>query len=194
MKRLVPLLLIITVIFSFSGCAMEDTGILPPLQDFSSKEYQVYAEMFPPVQEAVFKANGTESKVAKDDPRLIQLINLLAFSWDWEFDAYTQGRITDSEITKTLSKDVPVLEITFREDAVPPEGVSYFSAKEMVICSNAYMLIGSEQAVCEQYNTTRYADLRFPYYQQISVHTDTSQMFWGNAQWIDMLKETGFYE
>ncbi len=194
MKRLVPLLLIIALIFSFAGCAMEDTGILPPLQDFSSEEYQIYAEMFPPVQAATFRAKGSEEMVSPEDPRLIQLINLLAFSWAWEFDAYSQDPILDAGITQTLAMDLPVLEITFQVGAVPPEGVSYFSAKQMVVCANAYLLIGNEQDICEQYNTSRYADLRFPYCQQVSVHADASQMYWGNAQWIDMLKEVGFYK
>ena len=68
------------------------------------------------VESAILYQNGTQHEISPDDPRLIFVINFLAYSGTTRQDSYTQGTIDEEKVARYYSSEVPMLEITFTVD------------------------------------------------------------------------------
>lgn len=166
---------------------------LPDINSFSSTEYEAYRFQFSPVESAIFRCGDTEYPISPNDPRLIQLLNFLAYSEEKMFSTWLQGHVTKSEQAEMLSNEAPMLEINFRvqEDH---KGYVHANALKAIICGDSYLLYTDSHIK----DNPEYADYlvdRYWPYGSLIVELNIDMLSydgWGAGYWIDLVTYAGF--
>ena len=170
---------------------------LPAINDFSGTQYEDFEHHFPPILSAVYRHDGAEELVAADDPRLIRLLNFLAFSHVNILGPWRQGYVEENEINKYLAMNVSMLEITFLPQTEPRDTIIAMTPK-IVVCGDCYLIFGDasllnngmEGVFAEQY--WPYGTLVMERYPEPEGSELLSYDGWGTECWLDILKYAGF--
>lgn len=172
---------------------------VPRIEDFSGEVYEKYVFHFPPVESAVYVYNGTELAIEPDDPRLVRLLNFLAYSENKYLSCWTRGYVNESEMNGFLASDDPRLEVSFYE----PEPLKLNRGRctqedtpKIIICGDNYLLYCRESDP----DGTERIERWWPYgslYEDWAVkRVDRNCRLlyegWGDSCWIDLLVYAGF--
>ena len=170
--------------------SMENT--LPDIKIFSETEYENYKTHFSPVKSASYRCNGTVEEISADDPRLLRLLNFIAYSSENLMDVWRQGYVLEDEINGCLSTVYPMLEINFYNDN-GRSGSVIGDTPKIVVCGDSYLAFvdsklennGIEGVFAEQY---------WPYGEFASNpdKTNFSTDGWGAKSWLNILEYAGF--
>ena len=193
-KRVLIYTILFVLLFSACGNDSLPDGVycpvngLPSLADFSSSNYETFAQHFSTVKSAIYKYNGTENHVSPDDPRLISLLNFLAFSYKQGLTAWRQGYVPEDEIASYLTTKEPMLEITFHSNNISE------ATSQIIICGDSYLVIKNTETDGQR------CERCWPYGELImekitSGEADISMISyegWGTNYWIDLLEYAGF--
>ena len=179
-----------TTTLSSSAC---NYGV-PPIDTFSSIEYESYKYQFSSVDKAVLKLNGAEHPISADDPRLIRLLNVIAYSFSEMSDCLLQHYIEGEELKQCLSADAPMLEITFLNDGT---GSGLEDVPRIVICKGSYLKFIADKDKPTGI-TDSLAEMRFPFaamaekviYEQHAELSVSGE--WGAETFIDLIEYAGF--
>jgi len=169
-----------------------DIDNLPAWESFSATNYESYAFSFSKVNTVIYKYNGTENTINHDDPRVIRLLNFLAYSDKKSLSTWRQGYVSQDEVQGYLMAGEPVLEIIFHSNEIS-ETHSYASLQKLLICGDSYLRFidingelriercwpYGELIMCEITEESRYEDF-------------ISYDGWGSNYWIDLLTYSGF--
>lgn len=189
------------------GCAKKQENYLreglycnvpnvPRIEKFSGKAYEKYEYHFSPVESAVYVYNGTEIAIEADDPRLIRLLNFLAYSDEKDLSWWLQGYEYEDEINVFLASDVPRLEVNFIEEPLT-FGSALEKTPKIIICGDTFLLYTREPGP----DGTERADRRWPYAElymkwadkeKVDERNRLSSKRWGTDCWIDLLVYAGF--
>lgn len=204
MKRcLLTILLVCAILMSLlTGCTKKLST--PDISQFSGTEYETHGEgqdkySFLPVESATFLHDGKEEVIDPSDPRLIRLLNSLAYSYAMSYTSYLQGVVEEPELSTYTESDVPMLDITFSTANAPNRSDDFCMSYRAVISSNCYLLYLNP----EKTFATADAPLAYQHwpYQEVLVSQypkNSSEALaiinsaWGDNQWIDMLAYAGF--
>ncbi len=197
-SALIIILIMLLCMASF-GCKKKEeqpVDTLPDISSFSSEEYEDYEFVFPPVKSAVYYHDGTEEVIEPDDPRLIRLLNYVAYSYG-EYTWWLQGFVYESEIADYESQDIPMLEVWFSPENDDEPATQMSGAKHMLLCANAYILYADQDKFIDwkEKETDRIATMFWPYMSIIDNCDESSNdtnSDWGNDEWIDVLSDAGF--
>ena len=182
MKRVI--FLVFVLLFVLSGCHAD------PLKKLDIPE-DGYSQWFSPVESAVLYVNGTQQQIAADDPRLIRLLDFLAYSADSRMGTLTQGVFSQSEMDQYDFQNAPVLEVTFAADAADKTG--YRNSPRILVSGDTYFLYmnpetygGGGLELC--------AERHWPYSKLAPEGAERSDydLSLGGDYWLDILKYCGF--
>lgn len=200
-KRILCCLCAVLLILPLSACkdpAIDgqptETG-LPAVESFSDTEYEDYQYHFRPVQKAVYKHDGIEETIAADDPRLIRLLNFLAYSENQMLSIWLQGCVEEAEINTYLASDAPMLDVAFVMEG-EPKNDTLGDTPRILVCGDSYLLFiqdgitnnGEKGLVAERY---------WPYASTIEWTSETGNVSlegWGTGYWMDILEYAGFQQ
>lgn len=202
-KCLLTIFLVCAMLMSLlTGCTKKLS--IPDISQFSGTEYETHGEgqgryTFLPVESAVFRHDGKEEVIDSADPRLIQLLNSLAYSYAMGYTPYRQGVVEEPELSTYTESDVPMLDITFSTANASDRNDDFTKSYRAVISSNCYLLYLDP----EKTFATADAPLAYQHwpYQEVLVSQypkNSSEALaiinsaWGENQWIDMLAYAGF--
>ena len=185
-RRCISVVLILAVVLLsvLSGCKPAPLGNLDIPKD-------CYLQYFSPVKSAVLYVNGTQQQIAADDPRLIRLLDFLAYSADSRMGTLTQGVFSQSEMDQYDFQNAPVLEVTFAADAADKTG--YRNSPRILVSGDTYFLYmnpetygGGGQELC--------AERHWPYSKLAPEGAERSNydLSLGGDYWLDILKHCGF--
>ena len=166
-----------------------NVAALPEMSDFADTEYEDYAFQFSPVQSAVLKIGDQEIPIAPDDPRLIRLLNFLAYGFSEGHTEWLQGLVPEDEINSYLTCDDRMLDVTFYQEG-SHDNSTHNTTNRMILCGDSYLLftgLDLDGNICGE---------RFwPYAGLPKVRNDSTSFYadeWGNNFWIDLLAYAGF--
>ncbi len=198
-KRVLCCLCAFLLILSLSACEAPaideqptETG-LPAMESFSDTEYEDYQYHFRPVQKAVYKHDGIEETIAADDPRLIRLLNFLAYSENQMLSIWRQGYVEEAEIHTYLASDAPMLDVTFVMKGEPKRD-TLGDTPRILVCGDSYLLFEDPKIANNGY-TGLFAERYWPYASIIEWTSKTGNVSledWGTGYWIDILEYAGF--
>lgn len=182
MKR--GLLLIFVFLIVLSGCHADPLKKLDIPKDG-------YSQWFSPVESAVLYVNGTQQQIATDDPRLIRVLNFLAYSADSMLGFQTQGVVFQSEIEEYDFSGVPRLEVTFVAEAADKAGFRY--SPRILICGDTYFLYMNPETYASG-DLELCAERHWPYSKLAPEGAKRSDydLSLGGDYWLDILKYCGF--
>lgn len=88
----------------------------PPSDYFSTTEYgALYNQKFSAVSSAVVYKNGVSHELAVDDPRLIRLMNVLAYSFENGYGQRVLSMATVAEVAQAIQDAPCAVEVEFEE-------------------------------------------------------------------------------
>ena len=167
---------------------------VPPIDTFSSNKYEPYKYQFSSVDKAVLKLNGAEHPISADDPRLIRLLNAIAYSMSEMSDQLLHHYIEGEELQQCLSIDAPMLEITFRNDGT---GSGLKDVPCIIVCEGSYLkFIADEDKPTGV--TAPLAEMRFPFAEIVAkaIYEQQAELSiseeWGAKSFIDLIEYAGF--
>ena len=162
---------------------------LPEMSNFSDTEYEDYAFQFSSVQSAKLITGDKEMPISSDDPRLIRLLNFLAYGLSEGHTEWLQGLVLEDEINCYLACDDMMLDVTFHQEG-SHDNSTHNTTNRMILCGDSYLLFTGHDLdgnVCGE---------RFwPYAGLSRVRNDSTSFYageWGNDFWIDILTYAGF--
>lgn len=196
--------MILLVIFcSFAGCVNNiiegaEIGIvpdglkcdmpqLPKIASFSGEKYEDYHIHFPPVESATLRSNETIVSIEPSDPRLVRLLNFLAYGINEGHTSWRQGYVLENEINSYLLCKDTMLDIIFRPMEEPIND-THAKTRRMIVCGDSYLLFVASDS------EGNIRGERFWPYAELVLTQDSSLLSneWGNKYWIDMLTFAGF--
>ena len=179
---------------------------LPKIEDFSGTEYEDYSFQFCQVKSAIYRHDGIEENIDLNDPRLIRLINFLAYDKSERLYWERQGPVYVYEIDALMSSGKPMIEVEFYNNL--DATTSDERCPEMILIGNYRILnfgtdyewyddgmVGLEYAVYESLAYEEFVnngkeDL-FKYFCSVTqVERWTNEDYY----WLDMIKYAGFAE
>ena len=194
MKRKTACLLLALLLLVLSGCGEKPTAGpygLPKLESFSDEQYEEYALVFPPVVSATYRCGGQETEIEVNDPRVVRLLNFIAYSWERELTYYRHGYVENDELMQILNKDIPMLKIVFDNEPFQSEEDCVANVPEILILEDIFLLYpyhdyenNPEESWAEEYYP--YGALVVDAYMEGSVDSI--------EQGFSILEYTGFIE
>ena len=165
---------------------------LPNITMFSETEYENYKTHFSPIKSASYRCNGTVEEISADDPRLLRLLNFIAYSSENAMDVWRQGYVFEDEVNSCLSTDYPMIEINFYNEK-GRSGSAIGDTPKIIICGDSYLAFvdstlennGLEGVFAEQF---------WPYGELVTGTNDTDFQIenWGLKYWLNILEYAGF--
>ena len=178
-----------------------DVGALPSIADFSTTSYEDYKYYFSPVSTAVLKKDGGEAVIPPDDPRLISLLNFIAYSYSERMIVMEQSYILEDEILSYLSCEDPMLEITFAV-STESENNTLNKTPRVVICGDSFLAFMDTDSPSWVLGDGLFAERFWPYGTLVydllgDIYNPKQEIIsfegWGCGYWIDLLEYSGFY-
>ena len=189
------------------GCAKNDSpqGLkydvanFPAWEDFSDTRYESYADEFAEIETVIYKYNGTAKSIEANDPRVIRLLNFLAYSNKNMLSTWEQGYVSQERVEAYMGADSPMLEITFEKDETFDPDV-YADLQKIVICGDSYLRFSKIRADTESANDDMRVERYFPYGELIMSYSTEEHEYknllsydgWGSGDWIDLPEYAGF--
>lgn len=195
---------ILFCILFLSGCAHRkpdlpqgliiDIPEIPSIDIFSNEEYQFECS-FADVDAALYRENGEEIEIAKDDPRIIRLLNFVIYSKESGLSTLQQGYLKQDTIDKFLSCNYPMLEIIFSTEE-SAEKNSHPLPQKIVVCGDSYLLYVDSYVSASNIVVERWWPYGELVHSRIYEGTLDSSVIsfdgWGNEYWLDILVYCGF--
>lgn len=159
---------------------------VPRIDSISGEKYEAYEYHFPPAKAAVYIKRGKEYPIDKNDPRLIKLINLIAYSASNGFDTLLQGIVEGKNLEYCLNTKAPMLDISF--DCIHDENDSkMFTTPRVIVCGQSCLVFfenaSDDTVYVEYWNPYNALPWREGHYYDID---------WGDAGWLNLLEYVGF--
>ena len=182
MKRVI--FLVFVLLFALSGCHAD------PLKKLDIPE-DGYSQWFSPVESAVLYVNGTQQQIVSDDPRLIRLLDFLAYSADSRMGTLTQSVFSQSEMDQYDFRNAPVLEVTFAADTADKTG--YRNSPRILVSGDTYFLYMNPETYGGG-GLEPCAERHWPYSKLAPEGAERSDydLSLGGDYWLDILKYCGF--
>ena len=175
------LTLMIAVVFAFAGC-QSDPEPSHPLDalDIPKTGYEQY---FAPVVSATLYVGRDQQQIQPDDPRILRLLNFLAYSADTMQDSWTRGVYSEEEIALYYSSGATMLEVTFAADS--EDWSQNHCVPKILVCGDTYLLYLRNGKTAERH---------WPYAKQApeSAQKSDTDVDWGGEYWLDILEYCGF--
>lgn len=170
---------------------------VPKAEDFSGSAYEDYEHHFLPVSSATYHHGGIAEDISPDDPRLIRLLNFLAYSEEISASFILQSYVEGDAIRNYLSSDARMLEINFDYDGTSS---SYLSTYKILICGHTYLTFIDTQKSSWVLGEGEFAEQRYPYnemlFDQVMIGALPEDVLyentWGGPNWLDILTYCGF--
>jgi len=185
--------------FAMWGCAKYTSNgksnELPAIESFSGTVYEEYEFHFSPIKSAVLHVNGSKAVIKPDDPRLLRLLNFLAFSAEKELSTLRQGYVMEEEIDDYLSSNEAMLEVTFSLGEASGTNILSNTPK-IVVCGDSYILFVDPE-IANNGIQGIHAERHWPYAVLVPVtqwEEKLSYNGWGSGYWMDILEYCGFME
>ena len=196
-KKGVCFLFFLCLAFAMWGCAryMSSGKLdeLPAIESFSSTAYEEYEFHFSPVKSAVLQVNGSKEVIKPDDPRLVRLLNFLAFSAEKGLSTLRQGYVMQDEIDGYLSSNEAMLEVTFSRGEASGTNILSNTPK-IVVCGDSYILFVDSE-IANNGIQGMHAERHWPYAVLVPVAQREEKLSyngWGSGYWMDILEYCGF--
>ena len=208
-KKIIAIFVIIIAIVSVSlhiycknasklpvGLQFEVEG-LPNIDEFSDTTFVDYKFHFPTsIESAVFLHNGITETISTDDPRLIQLLNFIAYGSSEGFTPFLKGYVYEDEILSCLAAKDPMLEITFNVSDTPGNS-TLEKTPQIIICGDSFLAMRDTTDPKWVLGDGMFADRYWPYGCLVEhLYVQNSNVIsydgWGNTYWIDLLEYSGF--
>lgn len=181
MKKLCCVIMTICALVSLlAGCASKD-----PLAKLDIPD-DCYTEYFSPVEGAVLYANGTTQQIASDDPRLIRVLNFIAYSQMYEPGAWTKGCVGEETINKCYASTMATLEINFAVDTENPTQ-GHKGWEWIIVCGSTFLEPMPDGHTYEGRN----AVVHWPY-SELAPEGTKNDMEWEEEPWLNILTYCGF--
>lgn len=168
---------------------------IPSIEAFSGTEYEDHRYHFPPVASAVFIHDGKGEPIAKDDPRLIRMLNFLTYSKEIRVDWWRQGYVLDDEIKECLASDYPMIDVRFNLENGADDSV--LKTPRIIVCGHSYLILKTENHIGDKDDML--AEQYWPYADIISakraeglIEYDSYSYGWGRDDWLNIPKHAGF--
>lgn len=207
-RKLVFFFLVILIISNVYGCSWQEeksslpeTGMrlavkgMPKVGEFSGESLEAFEDQFPPVSYATYYHNGTEEDIPANDPRLITLLNLIAYSKNEHTNAMMQGYLEDDEVKMLLSNAAAHLEVVF----LPTDSASDILAQTQILqvcgasCLHYINVKGNGQQIQPEYP---YMSLLLEMVENGEIAEQIllqeSDLHNQETPWLDLLEYSGF--
>ena len=201
-KQLAVIFCLLWISALFAACAAHDNGvqagIVPDIQTFSGSDYEAFEFHFPPVDYALFYHDDTVDTISPEDPKLIRLLNFIAFSSSNSLSWVRQGYIPEDEMVRHYDHWSRI-EVFFRsvspsEDEGLAEDPHVILTPRIIIAKNVVFEYASNNTDIDEY---------WPYLAiywskaengEISKEAFENEMYGETieAPWIDLIKLSGF--
>ena len=166
----------------------------PPVERFSSTGYEDYVDHFPAVDYAILHTNSGQSLITTDDPRLVRLLNALAYSQEEELTAKDFKYYEQTEIAAYKTGAEVLLEIHFvdylksGDNTLRSVSVLYVSGK-----SSLLVFISPDNGSTYAINTYPYDGLIFRMSEAGTLDPETErEIYYAEPPWVDLLVYAGF--
>ena len=178
------------------GLRYEVDGV-PKAEAFSDSAYEDYEHHFLPVSSAVYHHDGVDEEITPHDPRLIRLLNFLAYSEEIHASSIRQGYVEGDEIHDYLTTDARMLEINFDYDGTSS---SFLSTYKILICGSTYLMFIDTQKSSWALGDGDFAEQRYPYDELLCEQVMSGALpedvlyekTWDGTNWLDILTYCGF--
>lgn len=167
---------------------------VPPIDRFSSTEYEDYEWSFSDLESATLYKNGNAEPIATDDPRLIQLLNFIMFSHNNGGDVYLFGYVKEAESNEIFQSGEPLLEVCFSSssDVIHSE---LAETRKIWIYNDYYLIFIDRDRPGYYWATENLADKKWPYRSLLNdlrwEGLVTDEQLEG-VVWLDLLTYAGF--
>ena len=164
---------------------------LPEFSELSGEGYEFYDYQFSPVASAVYRCGETELELDRKDPRLLRLLNFIAYSESRFKASWSSDYLPEEELRSYYNSAEPMLEVVFNNEG-SPEWDKLASACRILICGDSFLAFyGNGEAW--DINGTLYGKRSHPYSELVSTQAPDQQgtllsaQDWGTGHWIDLL-------
>lgn len=151
-----------------------------------------YERCFAPVESALLYVDGTTQEIAADDPRLIRVLNFLAYAAETMQYSQTQGYLYEERISQYYSSDATMLEVTFAVDSESDHSIHRDTPK-ILICGDTYLLFVDSETMKDGIEEV-HAERHWPYAQLApnGARQSIADLSWGEDYWLDILAYCGY--
>lgn len=165
---------------------------LPDITMFSETKYENYKTHFSPVKSASYRCNGIVEEISVDDPRLLRLLNFIAYSSENVMDIWRQGYVFENEVNSCLATDSPMIEIEFYNEK-GHSGSTIGDTPKIIVCGDSYLAL-VDPTIENNGIEGVYAEQFWPYGELASDtdKTNFSTDSWGYSSWLNILEYVGF--
>lgn len=172
---------------------------LPSIDRFSNSEYEDYSHHFSPAISAVYFHGDQQEVIDAADPRLIRLLNFLAYSEETNYSAWLQGYLEEEDINRYISSDVPRLEVVF-DRSNHADGHILSITPKILICGHTCLLFVDTERASWPLDKGLYAEQYYPYFELLNEMVISGQLEddvlykneLENDSWLDLLTYAGF--
>lgn len=189
-RRFYFLSLIVVLLIMITGCNQQ-LGPSEPLDNLDVPD-DCYGQWFSPVEKAVLYVDGAAQQIEPNDPRLIRLLNLLAYARETMQYTTLQGYVYEEDIHSYYSSNSKMIEITFSVDDQSDHSIHRDTPK-ILVCGDSYILIVDTNTMQDGIVET-HAERHWPFSNLApeGANRSSTEMEWGNDYWLDILQYCGF--
>lgn len=191
MKKYILFIILIIMLSVLTSCMREppSTALSEDILNFPYTNYEMH---FAPIESAVLYIDDAVMQVALDDPRLIRVLNFLAYSEVLDQSAWLQGYVYQDQIHQLYDSGETMLEISFTVDGKNDNNILKDTPR-ILISGDSYILFVDPQIAANGI-VGEYADRCWPYANIAPSLTSECLSYdgWGSGYWIDILKHCGF--
>ena len=157
-----------------AGIAFPVDG-LPPIESFSSNQYENYAAHIPAVSQVIYHDNGATVEMSPADPRIIRLLNFVAYSEEENLSAWLQGYVDSDRISEILASNLPMLEIHFNVEAISDQEKQFHYDKMIVHKQGCFFFLDTE-SISWASDDEVIAELCFPYEELLNIMVEKGSL------------------
>ncbi|MBR4308501.1 MAG: hypothetical protein IKT58_02785 [Oscillospiraceae bacterium] len=159
---------------------------LPVYSELSDTDYEFYDYQFSPVVSAVYRCGDTEMEIDRKDPRLLRLLNYLAYSEHRFQSSWSSDYLSREALLEYYNGTEPMLEVVFNNEGAP-EWDKLASSCRIVICGDSFLAFYGNWESWDMQGETLPGKLSHPYDKVLADQgSDTPGM--------DLLPLAGFEE
>lgn len=191
MKRRICFLSFFVLLLSMiTGCG-HLLGPSEPLDNLDVPD-DCYSQYFSPVEKAVLYEDGVAKQIETDDPRLIRLLNLLAYARETMQYSCLQGYVYEEDTKSYYASNAKMIEISFLIDDESDHSIHRDTPK-ILVCGDSYLLFVDPNTMQDGITET-HAERHWPFNNLApdGANRSSTHMEWGNDYWLDLLQYCGF--
>lgn len=173
-------------------CSVEN---VPSINEFPGTRYEDDDLHFAEIESATYIYDGKELYIEPNDPRLIRLLNFLAYSDKKGLSSLQQGYLDEEQINDLRLSEFPQLEVRF-DCAENEKQTSLSRTFKILVCGDSYLRYSNTCSTDYSVMVERY----WPYGELVMSMVVEEKLpmnvlsyeGWGTGYWIDLLKYAGF--